>query len=657
MAIEKIINIVANASQATAEIKTLYDTLLKAENEQNALNESAEDMEKAYKDSTKQVNKDLASVGDSAKKQSRIVKGLNDSVKAVGTALKALGIGVIVALVAKFTMVLSENKKVMDFVSDVSNTLSIVMNQLITSFINIAQKINEATGGFDALATVVGSALKIAFNNLKIVVLQLQAGFAGLKLAYEKVFGDDEGVEKAKKDLTDIGLKLKETLKDNVKQGKNIISNIGEAVNEVVTGVSTLVSEGSKAISDIDIKAAYAQGQAITRSKNNFELLALQQQRMQLLYQFQSEALRQVRDDDTKAISERIKANEDLGAVLKKQFEAESGTIKARINSLQQEQNLLGFTKERQNEIYQLNTDLIDVAERLKGVESEQLSNKNSLLKEQIDLQKTVGENETERKLKQLEFDAEIEKTEEKKLEKQRERLELENTLILEDLETKRLLYAEGTQARVDAEQDYLNKKQEIDNNLIKNQQAIAANEIEIEKAKADQKRAIQEAQFAAASATVGFLKEIGGKSKAIQKAAIIAENAIGIGKMIIANNTANVGALATPQAIATSGASAAPVIAFNNITTALGVATTIAATAKALKAVGGGSVSGGSPSGGGSQAPAAPSFNLVGGTGINQIAQGLGQQQQPLQAFVVSGNVTSAQALDRNIINTASVG
>ena len=102
MAIEKIINIVANASQATAEIKTLYDTLLKAENEQNALNESAEDMEKAYKDSTKQVNKNLASVGDSAKKQSRIVKGLNDSVKAVGTALKALGIGVIVALVAKF---------------------------------------------------------------------------------------------------------------------------------------------------------------------------------------------------------------------------------------------------------------------------------------------------------------------------------------------------------------------------------------------------------------------------------------------------------------------------------------------------------------------------------------------------------------------------
>ncbi len=70
----------------------------------------------------------------------------------------------------------------------------------------------------------------------------------------------------------------------------------------------------------------------------------------------------------------------------------------------------------------------------------------------------------------------------------------------------------------------------------------------------------------------------------------------------------------------------------------------------------GGGNVSTSGGSGGG-QAPTAPSFNLVGGTGINQIAQGLGQQNQPIQAYVVSGNVTSAQALDRNIVNTASVG
>jgi hypothetical protein len=53
-------------------------------------------------------------------------------------------------------------------------------------------------------------------------------------------------------------------------------------------------------------------------------------------------------------------------------------------------------------------------------------------------------------------------------------------------------------------------------------------------------------------------------------ESAIIAENAVGIGKMIIANNP-KYWALATPQAIATSGASAVPVIAVNNISTGSG--------------------------------------------------------------------------------------
>jgi hypothetical protein len=188
-----------------------------------------------------------------------------------------------------------------------------------------------------------------------------------------------------------------------------------------------------------------------------------------------------------------------------------------------------------------------------------------------------------------------------------------------------------------------------------------ADDRIKIAAAEAQQKEDIRKAQFALASGAVNFLKEIGGKSKAIQKAAIIAENAIGIGKMIIANNAANIGALATPQAILTSGASAVPVIAMNNITTALGVATTIASTAKALQAVGGGGA-GGSPSVGGGggmgSAPAAPSFNVVGASSTNQLAQTIGnQQQQPIKAYVVANDVTTQQGLDRNIVQSASIG
>jgi hypothetical protein len=70
----------------------------------------------------------------------------------------------------------------------------------------------------------------------------------------------------------------------------------------------------------------------------------------------------------------------------------------------------------------------------------------------------------------------------------------------------------------------------------------------------------------------------------------------------------------------------------------------------------GGESASGGfnssTPSGGGGGA-ITPNFNVVGNSGMNQLAQ---IQQQPIQAYVVSGEVTSAQALDRNRIKNATL-
>jgi len=61
---------------------------------------------------------------------------------------------------------------------------------------------------------------------------------------------------------------------------------------------------------------------------------------------------------------------------------------------------------------------------------------------------------------------------------------------------------------------------------------------------------------------------------------------------------------------------------------------------------------------GGASTAPQAPSFNVVGAAPENQLAQAIGEdKKQPLKAFVVSNEVTNAQALDRNIVEGASIG
>ena len=62
------------------------------------------------------------------------------------------------------------------------------------------------------------------------------------------------------------------------------------------------------------------------------------------------------------------------------------------------------------------------------------------------------------------------------------------------------------------------------------------------------------------------------------------------------------------------------------------------------------------SPSAGGGapSQPMSPSFNVVGNSGVNQVAQALGNQG-PVQAYVVAGDVSTAQQLDNNIIQQAT--
>lgn len=72
-----------------------------------------------------------------------------------------------------------------------------------------------------------------------------------------------------------------------------------------------------------------------------------------------------------------------------------------------------------------------------------------------------------------------------------------------------------------------------------------------------------------------------------------------------------------------------------------------------------GSAVSAPSISAGGGGAMSAPQFNVVGNAGTNQLASSLGSaiQSNPVQAYVVASNVTSAQSLNRNIVQNATLG
>ena len=100
------------------------------------------------------------------------------------------------------------------------------------------------------------------------------------------------------------------------------------------------------------------------------------------------------------------------------------------------------------------------------------------------------------------------------------------------------------------------------------------------------------------------------------------------------------VGPLATVASYASSAA-----LVFSNV-----------AKAKQLLGSGGGGGGGNTGAGGGGgAAPQSPSFNLVQGTGRNQLAESIGQQA-PVKAFVVARDMSTGQEMDRNIIKSASL-
>ena len=147
------------------------------------------------------------------------------------------------------------------------------------------------------------------------------------------------------------------------------------------------------------------------------------------------------------------------------------------------------------------------------------------------------------------------------------------------------------------------------------------------------------------------LILSLGGKKFAkIQKALAIAEI---VRDTIRGINAATSNEIKVPAFI---GVIPNPVKAPSLVTTALGIAGAIAKGALSIAAInsdsksvgGGGGASGGGASGGGGSAT--PQFNLVGQSSTNQLTSTIaGQQNRPVQTFVVGSQVTSQQALDRN--------
>ena len=191
---------------------------------------------------------------------------------------------------------------------------------------------------------------------------------------------------------------------------------------------------------------------------------------------------------------------------------------------------------------------------------------------------------------------------------------------------------------------------------ILESSKDAAAKQKEIdEKAKADAKE-IQDFKFDIASQglqTISNLTELfAGKSEKAAKKAFQVQKAVSIAQ-------ATIDTYKSANAIFAS-TSANPITILNPAAPFIAAGVAVAAGLVNVATIASQQFQGGGSTGGGGQesAPdlgggATPQFNVVGDSGINQIAQ---LQQQPVQAFVVSGEVTTSQALDRNRVQNATL-
>lgn len=509
----------------------------------NQINESTEEGAKAIAEINKKIDENTKFINknsDSFEKQKQNVGNYTKSIeaakigtKAFGAALKALGVGLIVAAVAKLSEAFTRNQKVMDTVNTVFNTVAIVFDKVVGSIVDGVEAAYEATGGFDALFRVMESLLTLALTPIQVTFYGLKLGIQETQLAWEKSFLGGKDVDRIKeletgiKSTTD---KLKELAAEAIIAGQNIKQDFNEAVDEIATIGNKVAESTAEAIRSIDLKQVVAQAKGLTDARNNTEALIIAQERLMLQYQMQAEQLRQLRDDDSKSFDERKAANEELGQLLLKQADAERAMINLKIRAAQNELSLNRGNIELQNEVLRLRNELLEVEERITGQQSEQLANQNALRNEEL-----AAIQEFENKKKELRDQIDLANIEDERLKAEeklqrdfeRQQLELENLQLNEQQKGELLaLLEESRQQQLAEIQDTYRQE-----NLKKDIQA-------------------EKSKVAAREETLDAIIGLAGQESAIGKAALIAKQVLALKEHAL-----NLGLFTSKAALATAEA------------------------------------------------------------------------------------------------------
>ena len=468
----------------------------------------------------------------------------------------------------------------------------------------------------------------------------------------EKIIGVFENPKQAVKDLAD---SIKQNITNRFEGLLNLIPNLGKAINQlfkgnfkeagkiaadsvgkVVLGVDSITDSVSGAVDavkdfgkEIASDAAAAAKIADQRAAAEIaarNLIVKRAQAEQDIARLREKAVQK----DKFSAEERIKFLEEAGKISEDLAEKETKVAKLRLQAKLTENSLTKSNKDDLNEAAQLEASVIQLeTQRLnlqKRLSTELLTARNEA--------KTAAKEEPiviDEKLKKIQ---EIQEAFRQKQKDKEAETELEKINLEEERKISELDRLEATEQQKQAIRDYYaGLRGDLETKTAEDDVALGD---AVLSAKLDQaKRGLQ------------LVGQIAGKGSKIGKA-------VAIGQATISGVETTINAFKTAQSSPVTAFF--PAYPYIQAGLAAGFAATNISKMKSIDPSGGGGGGGSVPSGG--AAPAPPSFNVVGASGSSQLADAIGgQSQQPVQAYVVANDVTTAQSLQNNIVEGATIG
>jgi len=648
MAIDKTININVNSKDAVQDITLLNSILEEQEQitiellqEQQKLEQQLKDTPKNSLAAQRQLNNELNHVKDSIKDQNLSVKQLKVQQKSLGKGTKDL------------TNDLVSNGGAMGILNSLTGGLA---QQFKDSYEAISLS-SKGLGGFKKamLATgigvlVVGVGLLVAnFDKVKDFLSGISSESRAAREALEKeAEALNQSIAKQTTELQTVA----RAYESGALKGENL-KNVVNDLNEKYEDANLELDENNELTAD-SLAFIDNQVKAIKVQAKNKAILT----NIEALYSDELQAQTLIGQENNKFMVERAKlegllAQQAAATTVseKRSFQRQIESSQFRQKSIAKEITALTRQRAKIQSAIDSETRRLDFTEFAKPKRKAKGGKSSGKSKE--DIQKEEDRKEADR-LKKLEdlknkIRDESANTEDEARALQLKKIKEHNEKLLQEAEDADLLTKElkdslnekliAKQAEFDAIDKARQDKKDAQE--IADAEALKKAKDEIAQAEADAKAKTLDDTTAVLEKFTGIAGEETAAGKALSIASATINTYRGVSDALAAKTV-------TPFETALKFANAGAILTS-------GMQNVQKIVAVKVPSVGG---KGGGAAGGGGGASQPPAFNIVGASDTNQLADAIGaQEQQPVQAYVVANDVTTAQSLQNNIVEGATIG